>query len=44
MRLIDMHPAIYFMNSLAIVEPLRAWEEGQDIIDSLDDSLDVPYG
>jgi hypothetical protein len=44
MWLIDMHPAIYFMNSLAIMEALRAWEEGQDIIDSLDDSLDVPCG
>ncbi len=44
MQLIDTHPAIYFMNSLAIVETLRTWEEGQDIIESLDDSLDVAYG
>jgi hypothetical protein len=32
-----MHPIIYFINNLAIVEALRAWEEGQDIMDSLDD-------
>jgi hypothetical protein len=32
------------MSSLAIVEALKAGEEGQDIIDSLDDSLGVAYG
>jgi hypothetical protein len=44
MRLIKPHPIIYFINNLAIVEALRGWEEGQDIMNSLDNPLDVAYG